>query len=263
MLVQRDLGRIFRRLIGVERDNASQGRESALQATRDFFYRGEIAEEMVRFCQEQGGLLAMEDLAEFQAKLEPPAIGSYKGIDVYTCGTWCQGPVSIQALHILEEFDLRGMGHNTAEYLHTLLEALKLAFADRHSYYGDPDFVDVPLEGLLSKAYAAERGGAIDPELACPQMPYAGIRGSIRVLGRPGTGCLIRGRCPVDCRLTPATSVWSISGATPSRPLPATASGRRPSPKDLVSLSRPEAPKAGSTGSSLRDRARQAAPANP
>ena len=130
VLVQQDLGRTFRRLIEVERDNASQGRESALQATRDFFYQGEIADEMVRFCQEQGGLLAMEDLAEFQAKLEPPAIGSYKGIDVYTCGTWCQGPVSIQALHILEEFDLRGMGHNTPQYLHTLLEALKLAFAD-------------------------------------------------------------------------------------------------------------------------------------
>ena len=174
LLVQKDLARTFRRLIDVERENASQGREDALQRVRDFFYKGEIAEEIVRFCQDQGGLLTMEDMAEFQTNLEPPAIGSYKGTDVYTCGTWCQGPVSIQALHILEECDLRGMGHNSPEYIHTFLEAMKLAFSDRHSYYGDPDFVDVPLEGLLSKAYAAERRDAIDPHRACPEMPRAG-----------------------------------------------------------------------------------------
>ena len=174
VLVQRDLARTFRRLIQVERDNASGGREDALQAARDFFYLGDIAGEMVRFNQEQGGLLTMDDLADFQAKLEPPAVGSYKGIDLYTCGPWCQGPVSIETLHILEGYDLNSMGHNGPEYLHTLLEALKLAFADRHSYYGDPDFVDVPLDGLLSKAYAAERRGAIDPQLAYPQMPLAG-----------------------------------------------------------------------------------------
>ena len=92
VLVQRDLARTFRRLIQVERDHASRGREEALQAARDFFYRGDIAEEMVRFNQEQGGILTMEDLHEFQAKLEPPAVGSYKEIDVYTCGPWCQGP---------------------------------------------------------------------------------------------------------------------------------------------------------------------------
>ena len=174
ILVQRDLARTFHRLIQVERDNISRGREEALQAARDFFYRGEIAEEMVRFCQEQGGLLTMQDLDEFQAKLEPPAQGSYKDIEVYTCGPWCQGPVSIETLHILEGYDLKGMGHNSPEYLHTLLEALKLAFADRHGYYGDPDFVKVPLEGLLSKAYAAERRHIIDPDRAYPEMPDAG-----------------------------------------------------------------------------------------
>ena len=174
VLVQSELARTFQRLIQVERDHSSGGREEALQAARDFFYRGDIAEEMVRFNQEQGGLLTMEDLDEFEAKLEPPAVGSYKGVDVYTCGPWCQGPVSIQALHILEGYDLKSMGHNSPEYLHTLLEGLKLAFADRHSYYGDPDFVDVPMEGLLSKAYAAERREAIDPQLAKLEMPQAG-----------------------------------------------------------------------------------------
>ena len=175
LLVQGDLARTFHRLIQVERDHNSRGREKALQATRDFFYRGEIAEEMVGFCREQGGILTMEDLGEFQVKLEPPAQGSYKGIEVYTCGPWCQGgPVSIETLHILEGYDLKAMGHNSPEYLHTLLEALKLAFADRHSYYGDPDFVNVPLDGLLSKAYAAERRAAINPGEACPEMPHAG-----------------------------------------------------------------------------------------
>ena len=174
ILLQRDLARTFRRLIQVERDNSSRGREEALQAARDFFYRGEIAQEIVRFCQEQGGFLTMQDLDEFQVKLEAPATGTYKGIEIYTCGPWCQGPVSIETLQILEGYDLKGMGHNSPEYLHALLEALKLAFADRHSHYGDPEFVNVPLEGLLSKSYAAERRDAIDPGLACSEMPPAG-----------------------------------------------------------------------------------------
>ncbi|MEK7814690.1 MAG: gamma-glutamyltransferase, partial [Chloroflexota bacterium] len=145
-----------------------------IQAARDFFYQGEIAEEMVRFCQGQGGLLTMEDLATFHAKLEPPAVGSYRGIDIYTCGPWCQGPVTIETLHILEGYDLKGMGHNTADHLHTLIEALELAFADRHAYYGDPEFVNVPLAGLLSKPYAAARRRAIDPRHAHGEMPSPG-----------------------------------------------------------------------------------------
>jgi len=174
LLVQSDLARTFRRLIEVERDNASQGREAAIQAARDFFYEGEMAEQMVRFHQEQGGLLSMKDLAEFHVKLEPPAIGNYQGIDVCTCGPWCQGPVTIQALQILEGCDLKAMGHNSPDYLHTVIEALKLAFADRHAYYGDPDFVDVPMDGLLSKAYAADRRRTINERQACPEMPPAG-----------------------------------------------------------------------------------------
>ena len=98
----------------MENDNASRSREDAIQAVRDFFYHGEIAQEMVDFCQSQGGLLTMEDLADFNVGLEPPAVGSYKGVDVYTCGPWCQGPTSIQALNILESFDLQAMGHNSA-----------------------------------------------------------------------------------------------------------------------------------------------------
>ena len=193
LLVQEDLSRTLHRLIQVELDHVGRGRESAIQAVRDFFYKGEIAQEMVDFCQAQGGLLTMEDMARFQVKLEPPAVGSYKGIDLYTCGPWCQGPTNIEALQILEGCDLKAMGHNSADYSHTVLEALKLAFADRHVYYGDPEFVDVPLEGLLSKEYAAQRRSAIDPNIACPEMPgpgnpwayQPGTNGASRKLVRP------------------------------------------------------------------------------
>jgi gamma-glutamyltranspeptidase/glutathione hydrolase len=174
ILVQKELATTFRRLIQIELDNLTGGRDKAIQAARDFFYHGEIAEEMVRFVQDQGGLLTMEDLAAFHVGVNPPATGSYKGIDVYTCGPWCQGPVSIEALQILEGCDLQGMGHNSADYIHTVLEALKLSFSDRHHYYGDPDFVDVPMEGLMSKAFADERRRAIDPNRAWPEMPEPG-----------------------------------------------------------------------------------------
>ena len=171
--IQRDLARTFRRLIEAEQA-AGGGRETALQAARDLFYRGEIAAEMVQFNQAQGGLLTMEDLAGFEAGLEPPVVANYKGVDVATCGPWCQGPTTAMALRILEGFDLRGMGHNSPDYLHTLIEALKLAFSDRHSYVGDPDFVDVPMAGLLDADYAAGRRQEIDPQRACPEMPHAG-----------------------------------------------------------------------------------------
>ena len=221
LLVQGDLARTFHRLIQVERDHTSRSREEAIQTTRDFFYRGEIAEEMVGFCQEQGGLLTMEDLAEFHVKLEPPARGSYKGIEVYTCGPWCQGPVNIETLHILEGYDLRAMGHNSPEYLHTLLESLKLAFADRHAYYGDPDFVNVPLDGLLSKSYAAERRAAINPAEACPEMPHAGdpwpyqgMEGPAPAVAHPAE---LAGRLEQDTSYVCVVDQWGNAfSATPS-----------------------------------------------
>ena len=170
--VQPDLARTFRRLAAAEKSAA--GRESGLQAARDLFYRGEIAAEMARFNQQQGGLLTETDLSAFAVPEEPPVSVNYKGIDVATCGPWCQGPTTAMALAILAGFDLQGMGHNSPDYLHTLIEALKLAFADRHSYIGDPDFVVVPMAGLLDQGYAAERRRAIDPIQACPAMPDAG-----------------------------------------------------------------------------------------
>ena len=173
-LVQKDLARTFRRLIEVEKANSSKGREAAVRAARDFFYKGEIAEEMARFSQEQGGLLTLQDLKDFSVKIEEPEVGRFKEYSVYTCGPWCQGPVVAQTLQMLEDDDLVGLGHNSADYIHLLSQALNLAFSDRHHYYGDPDHVEVPIKGLLSKEYTTARRKAIDMERAYPEMPPPG-----------------------------------------------------------------------------------------
>ena len=172
--VQKDLAGVFRQMIEVERGNASGGREAGIRAARDFFYKGDIAERMVSYCQEEGGLLTLEDFASFSVAVEKPESGTYGDYTVYTCGPWCQGPSLISVLNIMEGFDLQAMGLNSADYVHVLVEAMKLAFSDRHYFYGDPDFVDVPMKGLLSKEYAAERRGAIDMAKAWPEMPPKG-----------------------------------------------------------------------------------------
>ena len=205
LLVQSDLARTFQRMIDAERAAAGQGREGGLQAARDLFYTGEIAEEMVAFIRSQGGWLSMNDLAGFAVGVDVPPMIDYKGpdsakIDVYACGPWCQGPMNLHALRILEGCDLRGMGHNSADYIHTVLEALKLAFADRHAYYGDPDFVDVPMDGLLSREYADVRRRQIDALRANPEMPDAGDPWAHQSgKGRGGAQTGAGGRPPV-CR---------------------------------------------------------------
>lgn len=172
--VQKDLAGAFKQMIEVERSNVSGGREGGIRAARDFFYKGSIAETMVAFCQEQGGLMTMEDFADFSVAIEKPERGSYGDYTLYTCGPWCQGPSLIGVLNIMEGFDLQAMGLNSADYVHVLLEAIKLAFSDRHYFYGDPDFVDVPMSGILSKDYAAQRRSGIDMARAWPEMPPMG-----------------------------------------------------------------------------------------
>jgi gamma-glutamyltranspeptidase/glutathione hydrolase len=161
-----DLGRTFRRLIDAESKGKSQGREHGLAAARETFYKGEIAQIIAAHARERGGFLAAEDFANFRCKIESPVVLNYRGYDVYKCGPWSQGPVFLQQLAILEGYDLKGLGHNSADYVHTIAETTKLAFADREQYYGDPDFIDVPLAGLLSKEYAANRRMLIDPRRA-------------------------------------------------------------------------------------------------
>ena len=146
-------------------------------AAYDRFYKGDIAQEFVRGSQEVGGLHTAEDLANWRVYLEEPVSTNYKGIEVYKLTHWVQGPVMLQALNILENFDLKSMGYNSARYIHTLYQAMNLAFADRDFYYGDSRFPpEEPIRGLLSKDYARERAKLIgedsnDPD-ARPGDPY-------------------------------------------------------------------------------------------
>lgn len=151
-----DLARTFRRLMAAE-ERAGGDRLDGLAAARTEFYEGSIAQTIAAHAKEQGGLLSAEDLADFHIQIEEPTTLNYRGYDVYKCGPWSQGPVFLQQLALLEGFDLKGMGLNSADYIHTVTEAAKLAFADREQYYGDPNFTDVPLAGLLSKDYASSR----------------------------------------------------------------------------------------------------------
>ena len=156
----------LKKMVEAERENAHLGRAQGVVAARDRFYKGDIAEEMVAFLQEHGAPFDISDFAEFYAKLEEPTQTDYRGYTVYKQGFGSQGPVLLQTLNILENFDLKAMGRNSADYVHTIIEAMKLAYADRDTYYADPDFVDVPGKGLLSKAYAKARAGEIDPTRA-------------------------------------------------------------------------------------------------
>jgi len=177
VFVQKDLGRTMRRMVAAEAAARSRGREAGLEAARDLFYRGELAREIAAFYQSEGGLLTYDDLASFRAQVEEPVRARFHEYDVYTSGPWCQGPVFAQALTLLADYDLRALGLNSPAYIHVLTEALKLAFADRERYYGDPEFVDVPIEALLSTEYARERRQLINPDTAHPGMPPAGIPG--------------------------------------------------------------------------------------
>ncbi len=160
LFVQKDLAATLRKLVDAEQEALAAGksRPEALQAAHDRFYRGDIAEELVRSAREQGGLFAREDLAGWRVKLEEPVKTTYKGIDVYKLTVWTQGPAMLQALNILENADLRAMGYNSSRYVHTVYQAMSMAFADRDFYYGDPAFPpEEPVAGLLSKEYARQR----------------------------------------------------------------------------------------------------------
>jgi gamma-glutamyltranspeptidase/glutathione hydrolase len=160
------LARTLQRMVEAERAAKSGGRAAAIVAARDRFYKGDIAAEMVAFLKQNRAPYELADFAEFFAKVEEPARTTYRGYEVYKHSFGSQGPVLLQALNILEQFDLRAMKRNSADYLHTVVEALKLAYADRDSYYADPAFVEVPGEGLLSKPYARERAKLLNPQRA-------------------------------------------------------------------------------------------------
>jgi gamma-glutamyltranspeptidase/glutathione hydrolase len=162
---QPDLAATLRKLVEAERRALAKGlsRKEAILAAYDCFYKGDIAQEFVRGSREVGGLHTLEDLANWRVRIEEPVKTTYKGIDVYKLDVWTQGPAMLQALNVLEGMDLKAMGYNSARYLHTLYQAMNLAFADRDFYYGDPYFPPAePTKGLLSKEYARQRAATID-----------------------------------------------------------------------------------------------------
>jgi gamma-glutamyltranspeptidase / glutathione hydrolase len=177
--VQKDLLQTLLKMVQAEQSALKKGksRKEAIMAAYDRFYKGDIAKEFVRGCQEQGGLITMKDLAAWKPLEEEPLKVNYKGIDVYKLSQWTQGPMLLQSLNILENIDVKSMGYNSAKYIHTIYQTMNLAFADRDFYYGDPYFPPVePIRGLLSKEYAKQRAGLIrfdknDPAIG-PGDPY-------------------------------------------------------------------------------------------
>jgi gamma-glutamyltranspeptidase/glutathione hydrolase len=162
LFVQADLARTLESLAEAERRNAGRGRVGALEAVRDYFYRGPLAQRLSDFCEQAGCLLRAQDFAAYHARLEQPLQTTYRGIEVYKVSFWSQSPVFLENLNLLEGFDLKAMGHNSAAYIHTVVEAMKLGYADRDAYFGDPDFSQIPMQ-LISKEYAAVRRPLIDP----------------------------------------------------------------------------------------------------
>ena len=180
---QPELAATLRKLVAAERAalDAGKSRKEAIYAAYDRFYRGDIAEALVRGARAEGALITMEDLDRWQVHLEEPVKTDYKGIEVYKLTTWVQGPVMLQALNMLENLDLQAMGYNSVRYIHTLYQVMSLAFADRDFYYGDPYFPpEEPIEGLLSKEYARDRLELVDTERNEPDVrpgdpyPYQG-----------------------------------------------------------------------------------------
>ena len=176
---QTDLLETLTKMVDAEQQALKKGktRKEAIYAANERFYKGDIAKEFVRGCQEQGGLITTADLSAWKVKIEEPLKTNYKGIDVYKLSQWTQGPMMLQALNILENFDLKGMGYNSTKYIHTLYQTMNLTFADRDFYYGDPAVApEEPIKGLLSKEYAKERAKSINGNKndakASPGDPY-------------------------------------------------------------------------------------------
>lgn len=172
--LQHDLATTLQTLVDAAKRQAHKGREAAIRAARDCFYTGEIGQRIVQFYKQEGGFLTGEDMAEFRVDVEASVHGAYRDYDVHVCGFWSTGPVLLQMLHMLEAFPIESCAHNSADYLHLVAEVMKLAFADREQYYGDPRFEDVPIQGLLNKEYARERLKLMSTDHAWREMPPFG-----------------------------------------------------------------------------------------
>ncbi len=201
VFVQTDLAATLQYMLDCEQSAAGKGRQAGLRAVRDAFYKGDIARTICEYHKANGGLLTLADMAAYQARIEAPVKATFKDIDVYACGPWCQGPSLTQAMTMLNQVDCSAFAHNSPAYIHHLTETLKLVFADREQYIGDPAFVDVPLQGLLSERYAKARNALIDPARAVPGMPPAGNPNSGAALTQH-TGTQAGGHSSIDPHAT-------------------------------------------------------------
>ena len=174
LFVQKALGATLQHMADQEAAVRSRGREAGLAAARDAFYRGDIARAIVKYQKENGGILSTEDLANYRSGFDDPTETTFGDIKLYACGPWCQGPSLLQAINLLDAAELKKLGHNSVGYLHRITEAVKLAFADREAYFGDPRIIDVPIDAMLSRDYAKKRREMIRPDKAWPEMPPAG-----------------------------------------------------------------------------------------
>jgi len=220
---QPDLAATLRKLVEAEKQALAKkkSRREAIQAAYDRFYKGDIAEELVRGMQEQGGLITREDLAGWKVRIEEPVSTSYKGIDVYKLNVWTQGPAMLQALNILEGVDLKGMGYNSALYVHTIYQAMSLAFADRDFYYGDIYFPpEEPVKGLLSKEYAKKRREQIAEDRNDPDV-------------RPGDPYPFQGG---ENPYRDLLAAWHTTGAPKPKTEPASRGGEQDNPSGTTSI---------------------------
>lgn len=243
--VQTDLAHTISLMIDAERADDGD-RRSGLEAARAAFYEGETARAIVDYHERVGGYLAADDLAEFRSRYEPVVPVRWRDFTIYTCGAWCQGPILAEALLILERHGLEGMAHNSPAYVHTVIEALKAVFADREHHFGDPEFVDVPLDRLLGETHVEARAAGIDPERAAPGLPAPLFGASqvlpdaisadvVRNIGEGGTSYV----CVVD-RWGNAFSATPSDGASTAPVIPGT--GIVPSLRGLQSRPDPAHP---------------------
>jgi gamma-glutamyltranspeptidase/glutathione hydrolase len=246
---QKDLAATLRKLVEAEKAALAKGktRKEAIQAAYDRFYKGDIAEEIARSMQEQGGLHTREDLANWKVRLEEPVSTTYKGIEVYKLNVWTQGPALLQALNLLEDVDLKGMGYNSARYVHTVYQAMNMAFADRDFYYGDIYFPpEEPVKGLLSKEYAKKRWTQVNAERNDPDVrpgdpyafqggtnPYAEVLTAWRTTGAPKPKASPAAPSGEQDRVTGTTSIeaadaegWVVSVTPSGGWVPAVIAGR-------------------------------------
>lgn len=224
VFVQRNLATTLRELVAVEKRMLARraSRRAALEAVSDHFYRGPLGRRFCASIEKAGGLMRPADLARFHAEIDEPTRANYRGYEVFKVGFWSQGPVMLEALNLLEGYDLRAMGHNSSDYVHTSIEAIKLAFADRDHYYGDPRVVKIPGAELLSKEYAAVRRALIDSRRASLEQRPGDPRNVRPLIGlerAPETG---PSSVPIDERANDTTCVnvidrqGNVFSATPS-----------------------------------------------